>query len=49
MENNTEVIDELKDVVLAEEDEKNVAPQRSADFGCTDEETTELLDENDNE
>ena len=43
MENNTEVIDELKDVVLAEEDEKNVAPQRSADFGCTDEETIEIL------
>lgn len=43
MKNNTEVIDELKDVALAEEDEKNVAPQRSADFGCTDEETTEIL------
>ena len=29
MENN---IDELKDVVLGEENEKNVAPQRDAEF-----------------
>lgn len=42
MENN---IDELKDVVLGEEDEKNVAPQRDAEFGIPCEEDKELIEE----
>lgn len=41
MENN---IDELKDVVLGEEDEKNVAPQRDAEFGIPSEDE-ELVEE----
>lgn len=42
MENN---IDELKVVVLGEEDEKNVAPQRDAEFGIPNEEDKELIEE----
>lgn len=42
MENN---IDELKDVVLGEEDEKNVAPQRDGEFGIPSEEDKELIEE----
>ena len=42
MENN---IDELKDVVLGEEDEKNAAPQRDAEFGIPSEEDKELIEE----
>ena len=42
MENN---IDELKDVVLGEEDKKNVAPQRDAEFGIPSEEDKELIEE----
>lgn len=42
MENN---IDELKDVILGEEDEKNVAPQRDAEFGIPSEEDKELIEE----
>lgn len=42
MENN---IDELRDVILGEEDEKNVAPQRDAEFGIPGEEDKELIEE----
>lgn len=42
MENN---IEELKDVVLGEEDEKNIAPQRDAQFGIPNEEDKELVEE----
>lgn len=42
MENN---IDELRDVILGEEDEKNVAPQRDAEFGIPNEEDKELIEE----
>jgi len=34
MDNN---IDELRDVILGEEDEKNIAPCRDAEFGIPDE------------